>query len=46
MDEAFALIRKYSRDRNLTIRAVAASVSGREIRADDIARVAGRTAPQ
>jgi len=46
MDEAFALIRKYSRDRNLTIRAVAESVSGREIPADDIAKVAERTAPQ
>ncbi|MFW7415872.1 GAF and ANTAR domain-containing protein [Demequina sp. SO4-18] len=44
MDEAFALIRKYSRDRNVTIRAVAEGISGREIRAQDIASAAGQTA--
>ena len=37
MDDAFAMLRKYSRDRNLTIRAVAESVSGRELKAQDIA---------
>lgn len=41
MDKAFALIRKYSRDRNLTIRAVAESISGRELKAQDIAASTG-----
>jgi len=43
MDQAFALLRKYSRDRNLTIREVAESVSGRELKAEDIAKVAGQS---
>lgn len=46
MDEAFALLRKYSRDRNLTIRAVAESVSDRALGAQDIAAAVGRTAPK
>lgn len=44
MDDAFALIRKYSRDRNLTIRTVAESISDRETSAQEIAAPAGRTA--
>ncbi|WP_291378706.1 GAF and ANTAR domain-containing protein [Demequina sp.] len=46
MDDAFALLRKYSRDRNLTIRAVAESVVSRELKAQDVAVVAGRTSPR
>ncbi len=45
MHDSFALLRKYARDRNLTIRAVAESVSGRELRADDIAKVVGHHSP-
>jgi len=43
MDQAFALLRKYSRDRNFTIREVAESVSGRELRAEDIAKTVGQS---
>ncbi|MFN3866034.1 MAG: GAF and ANTAR domain-containing protein [Demequina sp.] len=46
MDQAFALIRKYSRDRNITIRTVAESVSGRELSAQEIAATAGHAAPR
>jgi GAF domain-containing protein len=44
MDDAFAILRKYSRDHNLTIRAVAESVSGRELKAQDIAQAVANTA--
>ena len=44
MDDAFAILRRYSRDHNLTIRAVAESVSGRELKAQDIAKAVGNTA--
>ena len=37
VDEAFALLRKYARDRNLTIRSVAERVSNRELAAAEMA---------
>lgn len=42
MDDAFALLRKYARDRNLTIRLVAEGVSNRELTVQDVARGARR----
>lgn len=36
MDEAFALLRKYARDRNLTIRSVSERVSERELAIEDM----------
>ncbi|WP_033107428.1 GAF and ANTAR domain-containing protein [Microbacterium profundi] len=42
MNEAFALLRKYARDRNLTIRAVSGRVSNREVTVHQIAASAGR----
>jgi GAF domain-containing protein len=41
MDDSFALLRKYSRDNNLTIRSVAKRVSDRELSVQEIARVEG-----
>lgn len=41
MDEAFALLRKYARDRNLTIRWVSERVSERELAAQELAEAAG-----
>ncbi|PKQ25877.1 MAG: transcriptional regulator [Actinobacteria bacterium HGW-Actinobacteria-4] len=37
MDDAFALLRKYARDRNLTIRSVSERVSDRELAVQDMA---------
>ena len=37
MDDAFGLLRKYARDRNLTIRSVSEQVSNREVSAQEIA---------
>lgn len=41
MESAFGLLRKYSRDHNLTIRSVAEQVSNREISVHEVAQTAG-----
>jgi GAF domain-containing protein len=44
MDEAFALLRKYARDGNFTIRSVAQRVSDRELAVKEMAKAAGHKA--